>query len=710
MEIVAPAGEYSKLKGAILGGANSVYLGLKGFGARRNAVNFTLKELKEAIDFAHLHGVKVYLTLNTIFRDSEIEALYENIKSIYEHGIDAFIVQDLGMFYFLKKNFPMAELHASTQMTVSNHVEAEFLRELGFSRVVLARELKFEEIKSIREKTEIELEIFVSGALCVSYSGNCYFSSFIGSRSGNRGMCAQPCRKKYKVSDREEYILSPRDQLLSFKEIKMLEEIGVESIKVEGRMKSVEYVYETVAFYRDLLRGIKTRDDRVKKIFNRGYSKGYFYSCEDKEIINTRYSYDLGYRIGTIKNGLLELSQDLRLGDGVVYLDKNYNKISGTYINKILVGKVKKQEANPGEIVDIKIPKSAQYVYKNFDKDTIDAINHELKISKKQEGIKLKLYLKKDENIKLFLDAWGNTVELEGEKALEARRTMDIEKLSEKLGELGETPFSAKKIKIDYDGIAFISYSSLKDLRRRGVELLSQKILASKRRCAREKWYLNRTKSPSKVEELEITAVVAKQWQKDLLLSLGIKEVNLKNPDVAREFLLDKVDLDNSLAGNYYQLLKNSNSKVKLDWNQNISNSYACYLLASIENLDTVTISPELKESDLIKIDSFRLKKELVIYGRLRLMYIEKDLEPSLIGNHEGDTYIIKRNSLGNSEVYYNKAMNLIPKLDYIKKMNFDKLRLEFTFESKEEIEEIVRSLENQKGIYEPYNFEKGVY
>ena len=219
MEIVAPAGDYNRFLACIKGGADSIYLGLKGVGARRKAPNFTLEELKEAIDFAHLKGVKVYLTLNTIFKDVEIEALYTNIKQIYEWGVDAFIVQDIGMLKFLKDNFPKVELHGSTQMTVSNHVEAQFYKDLGLTRIVLSRELSFEDIKSIKEKCDIDLEIFVSGALCVSYSGNCYLSSFIGSRSGNRGLCAQPCRKIYRSETKDSYFLSPKDQLMGQKEI-----------------------------------------------------------------------------------------------------------------------------------------------------------------------------------------------------------------------------------------------------------------------------------------------------------------------------------------------------------------------------------------------------------------------------------------------------------------------------------------------------------
>ena len=235
MKIVAPAGSFEKMDAAIKAGANEVYFGLKGFGARRNNKNFGIQEILDGIDYAHSRGVKTLLTLNTLMKDIEIETTLYNLSRIYEHGIDAVIVQDLGFLNFLSKNFPELTLHGSTQMTVANHVEANFLKNLGLSRVVLARELSFEEIKKIRENTDIELEVFVSGSLCIAYSGNCYISSFIGGRSGNRGLCAYTCRKKFKdEAGEEKYFLSPNDQLFEKDEIEKLRSIGIDAIKVEG--------------------------------------------------------------------------------------------------------------------------------------------------------------------------------------------------------------------------------------------------------------------------------------------------------------------------------------------------------------------------------------------------------------------------------------------------------------------------------------------
>ncbi|MGL5936394.1 MAG: peptidase U32 family protein, partial [Cetobacterium sp.] len=326
MKIVAPAGSIDRFHAAVKAGADEIYMGLKGFGARRNAVNLTLEEYKEALDYAHERGVKVFLTLNTIMMDVEIEAISINLKELYKHGLDAVIVQDFGLAKFIKQNYPGLELHGSTQMTVANHIEANYLKSIGFERVVLPRELSFEEIKSIREKTDIELEIFVSGALCISYSGNCYMSSFIGGRSGNRGMCAQPCRKKYTSNGEEEgYFLSPKDQLYGYDEIQKLKEIGIDSIKLEGRMKEPNYVFQTVNYYKELINGNNV-EEKSSEIFNRGYSTGYFYK-ERPEILNKEFASHLGKNLGELKGNQLKLKEKVILGDGITFLSSSYEKL-----------------------------------------------------------------------------------------------------------------------------------------------------------------------------------------------------------------------------------------------------------------------------------------------------------------------------------------------------------------------------------------------
>ena len=711
MEIVAPAGDYNRFLACIKGGADSIYLGLKGVGARRKAPNFTLEELKEAIDFAHLKGVKVYLTLNTIFKDVEIEALYTNIKQIYEWGVDAFIVQDIGMLKFLKDNFPKVELHGSTQMTVSNHVEAQFYKDLGLTRIVLSRELSFEDIKSIKEKCDIDLEIFVSGALCVSYSGNCYLSSFIGSRSGNRGLCAQPCRKIYRSETKDSYFLSPKDQLMGQKEIEMLSSIGVESIKVEGRMKSEEYVYETVNYYKDLLNGFY-RNNESFKLFNRGYSTGYFYG-ENKNLMNNNFSFDLGYLLGILKGRELELNDKIMLGDGIVYLDKDYNKIGGEYISKIITDKNENlRTAEKSQKIYLnKVPEGAYYVHKTYDKELYDKLNKELKEGKRRVPVDIKFDIKKAEKVKLSLTYKNIQLEVLGQELELAKNPLSVDKVKEKVEELGETPFIARNTQINYDGEAFLSFAYLKELKREAANLLEEKIIESFRRIAKEEIVLEKSYDFNK-KKPKIFVSVLNENQYNFVRSLGITDVYYKNPDVAKESNLEKIDKNNRLCGNLYQLLTSNEKELWLDWNNNIINSYAMSVLKNIPKLQGVFISPEIKREDTQKIDSFELKKGIVVYGKMRVMYIEKDLikEKEEIINEQTDKLVLVKNQFGNTEVYLNEELNLIPKLDEIENLGLDYIKLEFTFEDNDKIKEILDSIEKRSGQYKAYNFESGLY
>ncbi len=494
MNIVAPAGNYEKLEAAIKAGANEVYFGLKGFGARRNNQNLNIQEILDGIDYAHLRGVKTLLTLNTIMKDVEIDSAYYNISRIYEHGIDAVIVQDLGFVKFLKENFPELTIHGSTQMTVANHVEANKLKELGLSRVVLARELSFEEIKSIREKTDIELEIFVSGSLCIAYSGNCYISSFIGGRSGNRGLCAYSCRKKFQDEEgNKAYFLSPNDQLLQTEEINKLKEIGIDAIKVEGRKKSNEYVYETVSYYDNILKG-KPRPTESYKLFNRGYSKGYFYL--DNKLMNFKYSSNFGYFLGArIENSNnFKIDDELILGDGVQFVDEDFEKISGEYVSRITIRGEKVQKAERNDIVSIgKLPEGTKYIYKNYSKEINDRIIHNLKVSKRFSSIDAELYAEKGKEMvlkfslnnlkgeRISATIKGNTI------TEDARKEITKEQIAEKLGELGETTFELGNVKIDYDGTSFIPFSELKNLKRECIKQLEMELLESYKRTGSPK-------------------------------------------------------------------------------------------------------------------------------------------------------------------------------------------------------------------------------
>ena len=253
-EILAPAGAYEQLRAAVICGADAVYLGAGNFNARRNAQNFTNENLNEAVKYCHLRKVKVYVTLNTLVFDKELPELYETVKSIAQSGADAVIVQDFATVRAVKEVCPELPIHASTQMAVHNVSGALYLQSMGFSRIVLARELSLEEIKEIRKNVTSELEVFVHGAHCMSASGNCYLSAMLGERSGNRGLCAQGCRLNWKNTHGREYALSLKD-MSYLDSINELADIGVESFKIEGRMKRPEYVAASVSSLKKALNG-----------------------------------------------------------------------------------------------------------------------------------------------------------------------------------------------------------------------------------------------------------------------------------------------------------------------------------------------------------------------------------------------------------------------------------------------------------------------
>ena len=725
MNIVAPAGNYEKLEAAIKAGANEVYFGLKGFGARRNNQNLNIQEILDGIDYAHLRGVKTLLTLNTIMKDVEIDSAYYNISRIYEHGIDAVIVQDLGFVKFLKENFPELTIHGSTQMTVANHVEANKLKELGLSRVVLARELSFEEIKSIREKTNIELEIFVSGSLCIAYSGNCYISSFIGGRSGNRGLCAYSCRKKFQDEEgNKAYFLSPNDQLLQTEEINKLKEIGIDAIKVEGRKKSNEYVYETVSYYDNILKG-KPRPTESYKLFNRGYSKGYFYL--DNKLMNFKYSSNFGYFLGArIENSNnFKIDDELILGDGVQFVDEDFEKISGEYVSRITIRGEKVQKAERNDIVSIgKLPEGTKYIYKNYSKEINDRIIHNLKVSKRFSSVDAELYAEKGKEMvlkfslnnlkgeRISATIKGNTI------TEDARKEITKEQIAEKLGELGETAFELGNVKIDYDGTSFIPFSELKNLKRECIKQLEMELLESYKRTGSPKKTYSFSNEKIEKEPL-FSALVSNKEQEKACREAGITKIYYKQYDVAKEKNLDKTDkikIDTNLASNLYQVVMGEKNGLKgqsLDWNLNVYNNYTLDLFSEFDNLETVFLSPELNYKQFKNIKSDKIKKGMVIYGYLKGMYIEHKIfdkeYKELKGDHY-DRYKVLKNDLDNIELYLDKPMNLIPKLDLIREFNFDELRMDFTFETPQEVKKIIGSLKTKKGNYNPYSFERGVF
>ena len=282
VELLAPAGNYEALTGALMAGADAVYLGGNAFGARAYADNFSKEEICEGIRYAHILGKKIYLTVNTLVKEREFPSLYDFLLPFYENGLDGVIIQDMGVFTFIREHLPGLELHASTQMTITGAYGASLLKKEGACRIVPARELSLKEIIEIKNKVDIEIETFVHGAMCYCYSGQCLFSSILGGRSGNRGRCAQPCRLPYRVDGGpEEYPLSMKD-MCTIELLPELIEAGIDSFKIEGRMKKPEYAAGVTAFYRKYI-------DRYYKCKEEGKKDTYHVEAHDLEQLNALY-------------------------------------------------------------------------------------------------------------------------------------------------------------------------------------------------------------------------------------------------------------------------------------------------------------------------------------------------------------------------------------------------------------------------------------
>ena len=720
MKIVAPAGNMERFYAAVKAGAQEIYMGLKGFGARRNAENFTLEEYKEALDYAHKRGVRIFLTLNTIMMEKEMDFLYENLKVLYEHGLDAVIVQDLGYFRYMKENFPDMEYHGSTQMTVGNHIEAEYLRKIGFKRVVLPREMTFEEIKKIRENTSIELEIFVSGALCICYSGNCYMSSFIGSRSGNRGMCAQPCRKEYTDSKGNKgYFLSPKDQLLGYDEIQKLKEIGIESIKIEGRMKDPNYVFETVEYYHQMINE-KEVEERVSEVFNRGYSKGYFNGA-DTSLINKNYSYNLGKEIGLIFGKELKLKDRVVLGDGIIYLSKDFEKLGGGYLNKIEVkgSKELRKSAEAGETIFLKdVPRGSKYIFRSFAKEVNDDIENKLKKYDQKLDITGEFFGNLGEKPLLKLEAVNNQgkkiqVEKVGENEVEAavKKAATPEEIIEKLKESGESTFNITEIECHISEGIFLPVSVIKSLRRAATAELEKFIVESYRRKSGKRYQLPYEEDTER--EIILSVITSNTAQEKIVKEYGIEKIYRRGYDIAREGMLKEQNLDSKLASNLYQLIKNKNNDVTVNWNLNISNRYTIEELAKLGKAETVILSPEISFEKIKEIGKTSLRKAILGYSKLKGMYVEItlfDKNREVLENSEGNRFTVIKNSIGNSEIFFERPLNILNDMEKMKKLCIDEIVIEFTTETPEEVREVLNNIKTRSGIYRAFNYERGVY
>lgn len=486
-EVLAPAGTYECFRAAINAGADAVYLGGSMFGARAFAGNFEEAELIKAIRTAHLYGRKVYLTVNTLLRNDELEKLVQYVKPYYEEGLDAVIVQDYGVFAVLREAFPGLDLHASTQMTITGKYGAQLLKDMGAVRVVPARELSAEEIRDIYDNVDIEIESFVHGALCYCYSGQCLLSSMIGGRSGNRGRCAQPCRLTYSANGISgKYLLSPKD-MCTIEAVPDILDAGVYSLKIEGRMKSPEYVAGVSYAYRKYVDmylekgrdGYRVEEQDIRQLmdlYNRGgFCKGYYYAQNDKSMMTFDRPNHQGIVIGNIKNGELILSQEVNPGDVLEFPDgSEYTTPTGKKSGRL---------ALPKGV--LKNPKNGAAVYRTRNNELLGQlragyIDNDIKIP-----VRMEIFLKSGERACLKLLSGDKELVVYGD-VLEPsdKRPAVREDVVKQLKKLGGTAFSSDEgsIVTDIQGSPFVPVRLLNDLRRNALEELESMLLSGYKR------------------------------------------------------------------------------------------------------------------------------------------------------------------------------------------------------------------------------------
>lgn len=674
IELLAPVGSQESLYAAIQNGANAVYLGGKLFNARQYASNFDNDELREAISYAHLRNVRVYVTVNILIDDNEMKDIVDYVRYLYEIDVDAIIVQDLGFANIVRNLFPDLDIHASTQMTINNLSGAEFLKDLGFTRIVLARETPLSEIKHISENLDIELEAFVHGALCMSYSGQCLMSSMIGGRSGNRGTCAQPCRMKYSIMDKggnllkdwdKLHVLSPKD-LNTLNHVEELAENGIMSFKIEGRMKRPEYVATVVSAYKKAIEdgssSLKPEDKKeVEQIFSRGFTKGLSFGDYGKTFVSYDRPDNRGLFLGKVirvdkYKVYVLLEEDIEQGDGIEFLLK-----SGEY-----KGIRSPIDAKGGTTINLEKPgfiENDTNVYKTSSQKLLSKakksyVNKEIKYPIDMEiNIKIGLYPK------LNLVYQDFVIEVTGEKEVERSQKVaaSIEKITEQLSKLGDTTYELNHLKVNLDEGAFLPVSVLNQLRRDAIyklELLLKDVHHRKSQTDDDykKESSFKFNNPKKIENKKLTIRVSNINQFNQLdldkvdrVYFGFNDVLQSSVDKVRNrgkeayLSTDKIlyneDLRNaeeilksikgfngvsvSNLGSLKYFMDRFDLDIHGDIGLNVFNSYTVDCLKDLK-LNSMTLSPELNLTQIKGITSnVGGNLESLVYGYLPVMVIK---------------------------------------------------------------------------------------
>ena len=681
IELLAPVGSFDALKAAVQNGANAVYLGGKDFSARASANNFDREELIEAVKYAHIRDVRVFVTTNTLIKQNEIEDFVEYAKFLYDIDVDALIMQDIGVAMLIHDLLPDFELHASTQMVAHSLEDVQYLESVGFKRVVLARELTVDEIKYICDNTNVDIEVFVHGALCVCYSGGCLMSSMIGNRSGNRGRCAQPCRQKYTMIDistgeeihsNGEYLLSTTD-LNTIEDVDKIIETGVLSLKIEGRMKKPEYVATVINSYRNAIDeyqatkkvniSTETMED-LYTIFNRKFTKGLILGEVGEDVMNSNVPNNQGLYVGKVvdynkkaKRLKIKLEGTLKKGDGI--------NLGGGTIGRIIKGKEIVQIGYKGETIELDFIGEArknQPVFKTSDTNLIDkaqkTYTQDKEFAKNLIDAEITIKLGEYPELKL-IDKNNNSVTVKGDKLVEKALKVALgeEKIETQIKKLGNTPYELDDLKINLDKGVSMPISLINQMRREAIELLDEARIPVKGRAYKDskikyspKKYAKDTNSNSKIRvkinniealksiiNLDIDMIyyedVATLEQAMAMATANNKKLIYSAPRIVRNKEYKRLEKSNEYCKENVQISALGQVKYYKENSENVSFDVDYYLNPfnsetinhyKKEGATTVCISQELNIHEIKETTKYTdMEIETVAYGYIPMMLSE---------------------------------------------------------------------------------------
>lgn len=710
-ELLAPAGNMESLKAAIANGADAIYLGMQKFGARAYSSNFDLESLEEAVKYAHLRDVKIYVTMNTIVFEDEISDMKKQLHQLNEIGVDGVIVQDLAVFDYVVRNFIDMEAHCSTQMGLDDLDGTLLFKELGAKRVVLARETSIEKVKEIKRTAKIPLEIFVHGALCVSYSGNCLMSGLIGYRSGNRGRCVGSCRKQYELIDTTTNTSLGKSYILSTKDLNTIDHIDdlkdIDSLKIEGRMKEPAYVANVVSKYRLALDGKASDEDKenLNKTFNRTYTKGYLFHEDVKDITNIQKPNNFGYEIGKITKsfkGMYEITLNKILNQNdIIRIDHDNEDVNlsvvklydrdGNLINKadhVCYIKIK-EKLSIGDIVY----KTKDYLYYKELENTLDQ-------EFRRFNLDIKVYAYPGS--KLVIDAEGLGFQYLYESAETLGEAMNNpatkEQVVKQFSRLSDTVFTLNDVEFE-EYNAFIPAKLLNSARREIVQGLYELKLNSKKK--RMKKEAAKEKISFTLQEPYITAAVTTREQYDACVSAGITEVYFDNIIRRNQNTYEEREgavLIGGYGGIYHY--RETNPFIT-DYSLNVVNATSCYELHRL-GAKRVTLSYELNKKQIKELlDSYYEANggypalEMIVYGRAPLMFTKycplKKMNQcglckskSYVIEDEYGSFPILSHDDCTTTILNGKILNLLDEMPSIK--GVESFRLYFTTESRDEV------------------------